>query len=124
MAQPAADFVPHDSRTNRLPHDEAGTGNRSGRFLLRRATQVRTKQVNNDATATGPATGAYSGGEVGPSPQALPDREHVSSSVADGYAEMRARPLARRAETMARPALVRMRSRKPWVFARRRLFGW
>lgn len=25
---------------------------------------------------------------------------------------------------MARPARVRMRSRKPWVFARRRLFGW
>jgi hypothetical protein len=25
---------------------------------------------------------------------------------------------------MARPARVRIRSRKPWVFARRRLFGW
>jgi hypothetical protein len=25
---------------------------------------------------------------------------------------------------MARPARVRMRSRKPWVLARRRLFGW
>jgi hypothetical protein len=25
---------------------------------------------------------------------------------------------------MARPARVRMRSRKPWVFARRRVFGW
>src|SRR4051794_26428800 len=25
---------------------------------------------------------------------------------------------------MARPARVRMRSRNPWVFARRRLFGW
>ena len=36
----------------------------------------------------------------------------------------RSRPLARRAERMARPARVRMRSRKPWVFARRRLFGW
>ena len=31
---------------------------------------------------------------------------------------------ARRAEMMARPARVRMRRRKPWVFARRRLFGW
>lgn len=35
-----------------------------------------------------------------------------------------ARPLRRRAARMARPARVRMRSRKPWVFARRRLFGW
>src|SRR5439155_6084203 len=41
-----------------------------------------------------------------------------------GQAARRSRPLARRAETMARPARVRMRRRKPWVFARRRLFGW
>jgi hypothetical protein len=39
-------------------------------------------------------------------------------------AERRARPLARRAERTARPARVRIRSRNPWVFARRRLFGW
>lgn len=39
-------------------------------------------------------------------------------------AESSARPLRRRAARMARPARVRMRSRKPWVFARRRLFGW
>jgi hypothetical protein len=36
----------------------------------------------------------------------------------------RARPFRRRADRMARPARVRMRSRKPCVFARRRLFGW
>ena len=39
-------------------------------------------------------------------------------------AESSERPLARRAERMARPARVRMRRRKPWVLARRRLFGW
>jgi len=32
--------------------------------------------------------------------------------------------LRRRAETMARPARVRIRRRKPWVLCRRRLFGW
>jgi hypothetical protein len=32
--------------------------------------------------------------------------------------------LRRRAATTARPARVRIRSRKPWVRARRRLFGW
>jgi hypothetical protein len=32
--------------------------------------------------------------------------------------------LPRRADRMARPARVRMRRRKPWVLARRRLFGW
>jgi hypothetical protein len=34
------------------------------------------------------------------------------------------RPFRRRAVRMARPARVRMRNRKPWVLARRRLFGW
>ena len=36
----------------------------------------------------------------------------------------RVRPLARLLLTIPRPARVRMRSRKPWVLARRRLFGW
>src|SRR3954452_16478749 len=39
-------------------------------------------------------------------------------------ADSRARPLRRRPARMARPARVRIRSRNPWVFARRRLFGW
>lgn len=47
----------------------------------------------------------------------------TSSRRAD-QAESRSRPLRRRAATMARPARVRMRSRNPWVRARRRLFGW
>jgi hypothetical protein len=42
----------------------------------------------------------------------------------NGQALRRARPLWRRAASTARPARVRMRSRKPWVFALRRLFGW
>jgi hypothetical protein len=41
-----------------------------------------------------------------------------------GQALIRLRPFRRRAARMARPALVRMRSRKPCVFARWRLFGW
>ena len=39
-------------------------------------------------------------------------------------AEMRVRPLPRRAARTARPARVLMRVRNPWVRARRRLFGW
>ena len=46
------------------------------------------------------------------------------SRTRPGQAESSSRPLRRRAARMARPARVRMRSRKPWVFARRRLFGW
>lgn len=41
-----------------------------------------------------------------------------------GQAESSSRPLRRRADRMARPARVRIRRRKPWTFARRRLFGW
>src|SRR5580693_6962926 len=41
-----------------------------------------------------------------------------------GQTLIRARPLRRRAARTARPARVRMRSRNPCVFARRRLFGW
>src|SRR3954452_14282501 len=46
--------------------------------------------------------------------------EHAPVPQADSSV----RPLPRRAERMARPARVRMRRRKPWVLARRRLFGW
>ena len=41
-----------------------------------------------------------------------------------GQAVREPRPLRRRPVTMARPARVRMRNRKPWTLARRRLFGW
>lgn len=41
-----------------------------------------------------------------------------------GQAESWARPLRRRLATIARPARVRMRSRKPCLRARRRLLGW
>src|SRR3954452_7387339 len=46
--------------------------------------------------------------------------EHAPVPQADSSV----RPLPRRADRMARPARVRMRRRKPWVLARRRLFGW
>jgi hypothetical protein len=79
--------------------------------------------VDHDRSTSGPAPTADGGGEIIPTPQALLSREHAASLVR-GQADSRVRPLARRAEMMARPARVRMRSRKPWVFARRRLFGW
>lgn len=56
-----------------------------------------------------------SGGGLGARRPPLHDRRQAASSV---------RPLRRRAARMARPARVRMRSRKPCVLARCRLFGW
>jgi hypothetical protein len=47
-----------------------------------------------------------------------------ATARAADQAASRLRPLRRRAETMALPARVRIRSRKPCVLCRRRLFGW
>jgi hypothetical protein len=46
------------------------------------------------------------------------------TEASTGQTARRLRPLVRREDRMARPARVRMRSRKPCVLARRRLFGW
>lgn len=48
----------------------------------------------------------------------------AAGSPTKGYAESSRRPLRRRAARIARPARVRMRSRKPCTRARLRLFGW
>ena len=71
---------------------------------------------------------AYYAGPPRPDPGADGQRElravtHPGSSRQD-QALSRSRPLCLRAARTARPARVRMRSRKPCVFARRRLFGW
>src|SRR5262249_13625857 len=52
---------------------------------------------------------------------------HPTSAVTAGGQDQTltlVRPFRRRAARIARPALVRMRSRKPCVLARWRLFGW
>ena len=52
----------------------------------------------------------------------VPGWEHSARPV--GQAVNERRPLRRRPDTMARPARVRIRKRKPCTRARRRLFGW
>ena len=56
--------------------------------------------------------------------QLVTGREHGRALPFRLYAVSFARPFLRRAATMARPARVRMRVRKPCFLARRRLFGW
>lgn len=51
------------------------------------------------------------------------NRDSVGSTCRTQPAR-RTRPRRRREEMMARPALVRIRRRKPWVRLRRRLLGW
>ncbi len=79
--------------------------------------------MHHESTSAGAPAPPDDDGEVVGPPQALVCCEHGQPRFA-AQAERRSRPLARRVEMMARPARVRMRSRKPWVFARRRLFGW
>ena len=120
---------------DRLGHDEAGTGGTDdaphGCPRTGSASVVDCGSTVTDARCTTTA----------PRPARRPPRTAAAKSSlrrsrcgggqhdacpgpASAQADRRARPLARRAERIARPARVRMRSRKPWVFARRRLFGW
>jgi hypothetical protein len=108
VAKTAPDLVPDDRVTNGARYDKS-----------RLSRRVGLVKMHNDSAPSGPTARTDRGGELTTSPQALPRGEHN-----DSQAERRARPLARREEMIARPARVRMRSRKPWVFARRRLFGW
>lgn len=51
-------------------------------------------------------------------------REAPPKDLTSDQAESARRPLRRRPDTIARPARVRIRKRKPCTRARRRLFGW
>jgi hypothetical protein len=82
-------------------------------------------------TCNEPPTEPYSASssfEVRPAAHARSSGQHhtppSSRWRSAGQTLTRARPLRRRAASTARPARVRMRSLKPCVFARRRLFGW
>src|SRR5450631_3188606 len=88
-------------RTSRCPVSRG----RPVRLPLRTAAE---KSSRRRIRAAAGSTGDLPGPRPGPAGQIL----------------IRARPLRRRADRIARPALVRMRSRNPCVLARRRLFGW
>jgi hypothetical protein len=87
------------------------------------------KKVTGKSRTTGAGTTAHRERELCavPHPGFAGKHVRVSCGRAGAWrrqALRRARPLWRRAARTARPARVRMRSRKPWVFALRRLFGW
>lgn len=137
VPQPAANSVPDDGVANRLGDDEAGAGwcgcllrTSVPRRLCRRDLRwgAGRGQMDDDHAAPDALATTDHRGEVSAAPQTLRGGQHDSPRPADQtwrpQAARRARPLLRRVEMMARPARVRMRSRKPWVFARRRLFGW
>jgi len=115
MPQPSPYLVADDGAAHRAGDDEPRL--RGCVTDVTGSSQVHDHQ--RCCETAGPATASTQCcNEVGTPPQPCPGREHA------GQAESRERPLARRPARMARPARVRIRRRNPWVFARRRLFGW
>jgi len=110
-AKPPLDAVSGDRRANRPANYESYPG----RFLpVQRVVPDQQMAHHQGPARAGP--GAYGQRE-------LRATAHTGLGRQD-QALSRSRPLRLRAATMARPARVRMRSRKPCVLARRRLFGW
>ena len=112
--QPALGAVADHGTPDGLGHDETDP---------RRETRTRVGRggVDHEQPGAGSATpgGAHRRREVRPLTQSVRRRQHRRPQ-----AESSERPLRRRAARMLRPARVRIRRRKPWVLARRRLFGW
>jgi len=110
-AKPPLDAVPGDRRANRPAHHKSYPGR-----LMPVLRVLADQQV---AHHQGPA-------RSGPSAHGQRELRAVAHPGLGGQdqALSRSRPLRLRAARIARPARVRMRSRKPCVLARRRLFGW
>jgi hypothetical protein len=58
----------------------------------------------------------------GPGKRGGHDRAPIDQASSETVSRLR--PLARRRLSTSRPFLVSIRTRKPWVFARRRVLGW
>jgi hypothetical protein len=124
MAKSPLHLITDNCSAHRLAHDETRTcrGSALPRRVRVRCTAV---QMDDEKWASSPASSPYRGREVLAPPQPILGRQHVMTCLLSGdQADRRARPLPRRVARIARPARVRIRSRKPWVLARRRLFGW
>jgi hypothetical protein len=115
MAQPPGDPMSGDRAAHGAAHHEASA---RGSVGVRR---VRGGEVYDEPRTSRAETTSHGGGELVPMGEPRAGRQHRRGPA---QAESRSRPLRRRPATMARPARVRIRSRKPCVRARRRLFGW
>ncbi len=124
--------MPGDGVTHRLGDDQADARSPHGHGRCGRSSGAGPLKLplihvhHRSATSLFPAP-ADRLPEQGGGPEAVFFRKHcggVTSVPRGDYAVRDLRPLLRRAETMARPARVRIRVRKPCLWARRRLFGW
>jgi hypothetical protein len=111
LAKPSLNAVSGYRRPDRPAYHESYPG----RFPLVKSI-LADQQMADHAGRTRTGPGAYGQRELRAATHSGLRRQDQALS--------RSRPLRLRAARTARPARVRMRSRKPCVFARRRLFGW
>jgi hypothetical protein len=122
-AQPRRGHV-LQATSHSVAHHSATNGTCHGERRLRRGGVSRINlHVNHDCRVASRASRSP------PPPDRVSDHSAPSEPVLgwQGHASQtvsRPRPLARRADRIARPARVRIRRRKPCVLARRRLLGW
>jgi hypothetical protein len=116
MAQPTCDAVSLHRRADRLTDDK------SDAWPL--VIGLVTADMDDDVGLYRPHPSPDRGAELGRPGHAVLRWEHVPPIQELDQAVSEPRPLRRRPDTIARPARVRIRSRKPCTRARRRLFGW
>lgn len=104
---------------------DRGAQTPTGPVALHRVAEAPADGVRHPRRIVGSLGEEAQRDRAGPLP-AGPREGLERRTVADApdQAERRFRPRARRARRMARPPLVRIRRRKPWVLARLRLLGW
>src|SRR6478736_3978381 len=108
--------MPLDRRTDRFADDEADSRTC--------AVGVVTTDMDDDVGLNCPHPSLDRGAELGRPGHAVLRWEQRPANPKPDQAVSEPRPLRRRPDTIARPARVRIRSRKPCTRARRRLFGW
>jgi hypothetical protein len=118
MPQSPGDAVAYHRVPDGLAHHKTRPGRESG------LGRVRGQRMDDEAAPACLGPTPHHGTEVLTAPQTRGDRQHNAPRRRPDQADSSARPLRRRAARMPRPARVRIRSRNPWVRARRRLFGW
>ena len=113
MAQPPGQSMPLHGRSDRSRNDQSKLGITCG-----------APHIDHQIRLHSPLPGLDRGVEIGRPRHAVPRGKHRCPTGVGYQAVSERRPLPRRFDTIARPALVRIRRRKPCTRARRRLFGW
>ena len=117
MPQPTGHPMPLHGRSHGSRNDQSHL-RRIGRLV------ITAPHIDDQIWLHGSSPVLHRGIEIGRPRHAVPRGKHRCDTRLANQAVSERRPLRRRFDTTARPALVRIRRRKPCTRARRRLFGW